>query len=235
MAAAAERAGIVDQVGLILRRSPAFGLVRELLADPAAGRPMTVVFRDDQFIPIRGLRLDVAGRARQGRRRHPARALDPRPRHADPSARRPATSVACRTATFHDLPGIEDVAVATIGFESGATASLTSVWHDVDERPRLRRVEVFCERAWICLEGDWSGPVRWRFAGDAGGDGARGRRPRRRGPRPRRSARQPGRLVPASRRDGRPAWPSLEDAVRAHELTDACYASAAAGGKPVPV
>ena len=41
------------------------------------------------------------------------------------------------------------------------------MWHDIDERPSLRRVEVFCERAYIAVEGDWVGPVRWRFAGDA--------------------------------------------------------------------
>jgi len=34
---------------------------------------------------------------------------------------------------------------------------------------------------------------------------------------------------------GTPAWPSLSDAVRAHELTDACYASAAEGGTPIQV
>ena len=55
---------------------------------------------------------------------------------------------------------------------------------------------------------------------------------RRRGAR----ARQPRRLVPAGRSPTDAlAWPSPRDAVRAHELADACYASAAAGGTPVAV
>ena len=50
-----EGAGVTNQVGLVLRRSPAFTLARQLLADPAAGRVMAVVLRDDQFIPTQGM------------------------------------------------------------------------------------------------------------------------------------------------------------------------------------
>ena len=44
--------GTVNQVGLVLRHSPAYTLARRLVNDPVAGRIMTVVFRDDQFIQI---------------------------------------------------------------------------------------------------------------------------------------------------------------------------------------
>src|SRR4051794_18360742 len=54
MADAVGRAGVTNQVGLILRRSPAYLLARHLIDEPAAGRVMTVIFRDDQFIPIQG-------------------------------------------------------------------------------------------------------------------------------------------------------------------------------------
>ena len=37
---------------------------------------------------------------------------------------------------------------------------MTSVWHDVLERPSLRHVEVFCERLYVELVDDWLGPVR---------------------------------------------------------------------------
>ena len=74
--------GLVHQVGLILRRSPAFLLLKDLVADPASGRVMSVVFRDDQYIPMQGhVRLDVAGRQGEGRLGHAPRALHPRPRH----------------------------------------------------------------------------------------------------------------------------------------------------------
>jgi predicted dehydrogenase len=109
------------------------------------------------------------------------------------------------------------------------------VWHDVDERPSLRRVEVLCERAHITVEGDWFGPVVWRYAGDAAesalADDELVAETRRRGVR---LGNPDGSFLRAIR-DGGPAWPSLRDAVRAHELADACYASAALDGVPVAV
>ena len=47
-----------------------------------------------------------------------------------------------------------------------------SVWHDLLERPSLRRVEVICERAHFWLEDDVWGPVHWtRPGGDEGSVG----------------------------------------------------------------
>ncbi|MEZ5262430.1 MAG: Gfo/Idh/MocA family oxidoreductase [Acidimicrobiales bacterium] len=54
MAAAVQRAGVVHQVGLVLRSVPGFALLRALLREPAAGRLSTVVFRDDQELPVGG-------------------------------------------------------------------------------------------------------------------------------------------------------------------------------------
>ena len=235
MASAVEQAGVIAQVGLVLRRSPAFGLAGSLLADERAGRVMAVVFRDDQFIPIRGhygstWRAEVALAGAGTLLEHSIHDLDLLEHLLGPAA-----TVACRTSTFHELPGIDDVAVATLGFVSGATASLTSVWHDVDERGSLRRVEILCERAFITVEGDWLGPVRWRYAGEAGESVLEGddlaAETKRRGVR---LGNPDGSFLRAIR-DRRPAWPSLRDAVRAHELADACYASAALGGDPVAV
>ena len=228
--AAAERAEIVNQCGLILRRSPAFGLVQRLLADPAAGRPMAVVFRDDQFIPVRGT---YGSDWRADPRRAGAGTLLEHSIHDLDLLQwllGPVSTVACRTEAFHGLPGIEDVAAATVAFESGATASLVSVWHDLDERPSLRHVELFCERAYMAVEGDWSGPVRYRFAGDAEETEVEGEElpaeARRRGAR---LGNPDGSFLRAIR-DGRPAWPSFRDALAAHDLVDACYRSAADGG-----
>lgn len=236
MADAVEAAGVVAQVGLVLRRSPAFELARSLVTDERAGRLMAVVFRDDQFIPIRGY---YGSDWRADRERAGAGTLLEHSIHDLDLLERlcgPATSVACRTSAFHELPGIDDVAAVTLGFASGATAQLTSVWHDVDERGSLRRVELLCERAFVVVEGDWFGPVRWRYAGDEEETVLEGdalveecrRRPELRIGNP------DGSFLRAVR-EGRPAWPSLRDAVRAHELADACYASAALGGAPVAV
>ncbi|MUH51503.1 MAG: hypothetical protein F2789_09860, partial [Actinobacteria bacterium] len=54
MAASVDRAGITNQVGLVLRRSPAYLWARHLVTEATAGRVMAVVFRDDQFIPVQG-------------------------------------------------------------------------------------------------------------------------------------------------------------------------------------
>ena len=54
MEATVAAAGLTNQVGLVLRRSAAYNWAKHLIDDPAAGRVMTVVFRDDQFIPIQG-------------------------------------------------------------------------------------------------------------------------------------------------------------------------------------
>ena len=55
MAAAAGGAGIVNQVGLVLRFLPAMNWLRHLVTNLDGGRVMSVVFRDDQYIPIQGM------------------------------------------------------------------------------------------------------------------------------------------------------------------------------------
>ena len=63
------------------------------------------------------------------------------------------------TAETFGYPGIEDVATLRCGFDSGATATLTSVWHQVLSRPSTRRLELFCEDAMLWTEDDYLGPV----------------------------------------------------------------------------
>ena len=83
MTDAVARAGVTNQVGLVLRHSPSFRWLHHQVSDPAAGPLMNVVFRDDQYLPIQGLYGSTWRADRdQGRRRHPAGALDPRPRPA---------------------------------------------------------------------------------------------------------------------------------------------------------
>lgn len=232
MATAVERAGVVNQVGLVLRHSPAFALLRSLIADPAAGRLMTIIFRDDQFLPTRGYygstwRGDRALAGAGTLLEHSIHDVDLIEWLAGP-----AETVSCHTSSFHGLEGIEDLAALTLTFAGGATAQLTSVWHDIDERGSLRFVEVFCERLWMCLEGDWEGPVRWQFTG-AEANALQGAEleaeARRRGAR---LGNPDGAFVRAVAA-GRPAWPTLRDAVRPHQIVDAAYASAAQGGAVV--
>ena len=236
MAARVAEAQVPNQVGLVLRRSPAFAKLGELVHDPAAGRLMTVVFRDDQYLPVRGTyastwrgEVDKVGAgALLEHSIHDVDILE--------AVVGPITDVSARSAEFHGLTGIEDLVVATVGFGGGAVGTLTSVWHDIDARGSLRRLEVFCERALFTLEGDWFGPLTWerddgstgRLEGDELVAAAEHLLPAG-------EDRNPDGAFLRAIRDGRPCTPDFATAVRAHEVTEALYASARAGGAPAVV
>ena len=234
MADAVAAAGVVNQVGLVLRHSPAFGLMKAIASDPTSGRPMSVVFRDDQFIPIQGSyrstwRGDVTKAGAGTLLEHSIHDLDMLEHVLGP-----VVEISARTAGFHAIPGIEDVATLALRFECGAIGTLTSIWHDVLERPSLRRVELFCERAYAVLEGDWFGPVSWTTTGaepERREFGDLEQEAQTRGA----ALGNPDALFIDAVVAKTPAWPSFADALRAHVLADAAYRSAAAGGAPVDV
>ncbi|MEY2465107.1 MAG: hypothetical protein QOH64_3245 [Acidimicrobiaceae bacterium] len=229
-----ERAGVVNQVGLVLRHSPAFGMLKALAADERSGRPMSIVFRDDQYIPIQGgygstWRGDVTKAGAGTLLEHSIHDLDMLEHVVGPIA-----SVSARSSSFHAIPGIEDSVALTLAFANGAVGTLVSVWHDVMERPSLRRIELFCERSYSLVEGDWFGPVTSTTTGEqqivlegseleaeAASRGAVLGNP-------------DGAFVDAIAK-GEPAWPSFADALRAHVVADAVYRSAASGGDAVAV
>lgn len=233
MVGAVEAAGVVNQVGLVLRFLPSFRWVRHLVGDPRAGRVLAVVFRDDQYIPDQGIygstwRVDATRSGRGTLLEHSIHDVDILQWLLGPVD---AVSATVREVHGHDR--IDDVAVARLDFADGAVATLTSVWHDVLERPSLRRVEVLCERLFVALEGDFTGPVRWQFTGEGervlegealaaavadAGDTA--------------TVNSATAFLSAVR-DGTPALPSLAEALPAHRVVDAIYASAADGGEVV--
>jgi predicted dehydrogenase len=235
MVAAVARAGVVNQVGLVLRFLPSFRWVRRLVRDERAGRVLAVVFRDDQYIPDQGIygsawRTDATLAGRGALLEHSIHDVD-----ILQWLLGPVTAVSATTRAVHGHDGIDDVAVARLDFAGGPAATLTSVWHDVLERPSLRRVEVLCERLFVALEGDFAGPVRWQFAGEeenvlAGRDLALAIA----------EAGDSKTVNPATAfltavRDGTPAHPSLAEAVPAHRVVDAIYASAESSGAVVRV
>jgi predicted dehydrogenase len=229
IARACEDAGVVAQVGLVLRRSPTFGLARELLRDPAAGRPMAVVFRDDQFIPNRGhygstWRVDASLAGRGTLLEHSIHDVDMLQWLLGP-----VSAVSCTTREHHGYDRIDDLAAARLEFDSGAVVQLTSVWHDIMERGSLRHVEVFCDNLYVKLEDDRLGPIRWEFSGE----------PEQclEGEATLEFLRKAGDRMPSLERnfltairDGGAATPTLRDAVSAHQIVDALYASADGGG-----
>ncbi|MGH9275067.1 MAG: Gfo/Idh/MocA family protein [Acidimicrobiales bacterium] len=236
MTATVHAAGVINQVGLVLRTSPSFLELEHQLADPRNGRVQAVVLRDDQFLPVQGMygstwRGDVARAGSGTMLEHSIHDVD-----ALEWLLGPIASVSARSSTFHGNPGIEDTVVVGMGFESQAQGSLTSVWHQLLERPSLRRIEVICERAFLTLEHDVTGPVTWtRPDGDSGAlegealfaaviDRHGGRLPN-----------QDRAFVEAVASGVPGPDPDLRTALRAHEVVDAVYRSAADGGAAVDV
>ena len=235
MAGLVADAGVTNQVGLVLRSSPALLAARRLVSDEVSGRVMSVVFRDDQYLPNQGMyrstwRGEVAKAGGGTLLEHSVHDVDVLEWLVGS-----IESVSAQSADFHGLDGIEDVVSASVRFAGGALGALVSVWHDVLPRPSLRRIEVFCERLWCCVEGDWWGPVRWTLAD--GSDGVL------EGPdlfmlAPSTDCAYAGPGNPdagfvRAAAEGAPAFPDLAVAVRAHEVLDAMYRSADDGGAPV--
>jgi predicted dehydrogenase len=236
---AVERAGVPNMVGLVLRSSPALLALRELVRDPEVGRVISVVFRDDQYLPTQGMygstwRAEVDKAGSGVLLEHSIHDLD-----VLEWLFGEVDSVVARESHVHGLEGIEDSVSVLAGLRSGATVTLTSVWHDVLSRPSQRRMEVFCERALLTLEGDVFGPVRRQDSeGELVLDGDelaawlvdRGV--------PLVSAEQhfltavracaEGAAVPA-------LDPDVHHALRAHVLADAVYRSSRNGGVPLTV
>ncbi len=233
MAEAARVAGITNQVGLVLRRSAPFLWAKHLIDDPSAGRVMSVVFRDDQFIPIQG---HYASTWRSDKSRAGAGTLLEHSIHDIDMLRfliGEVALVSAHTSNFHGHDGIEDVATVAIRFTSGATATLSSIWHDNLTRPSMRRIEVFCERRTITIEGDTAaGPVSWSDAdgavGSLGAEDLESSVSKLRDG----SDNQDTEFIRALI-EGTTASPDLYEAVAAHRIVDAIYASAAAKGSPV--
>ena len=232
-----ERSGVPNVVGLVLRTSPALAAVRSLVRDERSGPVVNVVFRDDQYLPTQGM---YASTWRGDRTLAGSGTLLEHSIHDVDILEwllGDVASVAAHTSTYHGLDGIEDSVSVLLRFAGGATGTLSSVWHDVLSRPSQRRMEIFCERALITLEGDLFGPVRYQttdeelvLEGDALIEWLAGRGV------PLPTSEQE--FVAAVRELGAggtpgPLSPGVRDALRAHELVDAIYRSAEAGGAPV--
>jgi predicted dehydrogenase len=230
MTEAVTAAGVVNQVGLVLRSSPAFLELKHQIEDPRSGRVQAVVLRDDQFLPVQGMygstwRADPARAGAGTMLEHSIHDVDILEWLVGPVA-----SASARSSTFHDNPGIEDTVAATMEVAGGAQVSLTSVWHQLLERPSLRRVEVICEHAFLTLEHDVLGPVTWTRPSEQGAlEGAElfsAVAARHDGHQPN----QDRGFVEAVASGEPGPHPDFRTALRAHQVVDAIYRSAAAGG-----
>ena len=225
----------------VTRSAPVFRALRDLVTGGDLGAPMAAVFRDDQYFPIQGFygstwRKDVVHAGGGTLIEHSIHDVDVL--HwllGDPAF------VAARTASRFGHPGIEDTAAATFSFGDGSVAQLTSVWHQVLTRESGRHLEVFCERAALWTDDDYLGPLYVQTS-----DGTR----EVASPLPEWADRLTVPEVYAKpiahygaaakafldgltdhARGG--GHPGATEALAAHELVDAEYRSAAAGGAPL--
>lgn len=237
LTAAVQAAGVTNQVGLILRFSPVFVVLKELIAEPRLGRPMALIFRDDQFFPIQGhyastWRKEFALTGGGALIEHSIHDLDLlRWLLGEPAWLR------AETRNFAGLEGIEDLAQVTLGYAGGCVATLISIWHNVLSRPSLRQIEIFFENGYFALDRDFLGSIRthttWggeqelsdaelfdRYCAIAGVEREAEREAAQRW-----SLQDLAFLRAAAA--SRPAFPDFAVALRAHELVDAVYRAAA--------
>ncbi len=242
MVAAVEKAGVKSGVGLVLRHSPILNVLKSQTEDPTLGRLMVIVFRDDQFFPIQG---HYASDWRKDRRQAGAGTLLEHSIH-DVDVLRwlggDVQRVRGLVRNFAGHEGIEDLAVATLEFEDGATAQLSSIWHNVLGRPSTRRLELFYENGVFFLDNDFLGPiylqtharaaevipeeeVRTRYLRSLGLDEpslAEGLR----------YSLEQFFFLRAVAADEQP-FPDFRVALEAHKVVDAIYRSAALGGEAI--
>ena len=150
---------VPHQVGLVLRWSPVFEMVAQIVASEEYGAVQAAVLRDDQYFPVQGMygstwRGDVARSGGGTLIEHSIHDLDVlRWVLGDP------LDVAGRVTNRFGYPGIDDIATVQMTYPNGAQATLVSVWHQILSRGSGRRLEVFCERAYLHTVDDYLGPL----------------------------------------------------------------------------
>jgi predicted dehydrogenase len=235
---------VPHQVGLVLRFAPVFAKAAELVGSGRYGRPLTTILRDDQYFPIQGMygstwrkeRSTAGGGTLIEHSIHDIDVLrwilgDPR-------------NVSGTTACAFGYEGIEDLASLTLRYSSGATAQLVSVWHQVMSRGSSRRLEIFCEDAYLWTEDDYLGPLHVETSdGTEVIDGASPdwagalRVPEVYEKAVAHYASQSKHFLDELAAHGSEArgFPGAAEALAAHRIVDAAYRSAAAGSTPVPL
>jgi len=235
MTAQVEAQNLTHQVGLVLHFSPIYRVLQDLMSQ-GWGPLLSAHMRDDQYFPVAG---SYGSSWRADPERAGAGTLLEHSIHDLDLFRRLFGEVAqvhCHTRETSGHPGIEDVAQVQFQHAAGHATSLASIWHNVSSRESSRMLEVFFERARFTTEQDYFGAIHMeiedrpavtlsqdevltRFMTLEGLDPAE------------EDLRSLGGL--GDRRflqaalAGEPATPSFSDALKAHELIDRCYRSAA--------
>ena len=231
---------VPHQVGLVLRFAPVFANVAEIVASGRYGRPLTTNLRDDQYFPIQGM---YGSTWRKDRNAAGGGTLIEHSIHdvdvlrwilGDPVA------VNASTACAFGYEGIEDLASLTLRYAGGSTAQLVSVWHQVLSRGSSRRLEIFCEEAYLWTEDDYLGPLHVETS--AGTEVVEAPPPEWVGAlrvpevfekAVAHYASQAKHFLDVLAAGGTRGFPGAGEALAAHRIVDAAYRSAAQGSLPM--
>ncbi len=159
MAGAIRASGVLSQVGLVLRFSPVYTVIRAMASEKTAGALLAATMRDDQDFPTRGVhnsawRNDPSLTAGGTLIEHSVHDFDLMTWMFGPVRR-----VYCRTRNLNGAGGIEDFGATELEFASGLHGQLTSIWHRMIGRPSNRRIEVFAENLFVASDYDSTGPI----------------------------------------------------------------------------
>ncbi len=159
MASAIKTSGVTSQVGLVLRFSPVYNVIKSMFKQQDVGRLLSVTMRDDQDFPTRGVhasawRNDPSLTAGGTLIEHSVHDFDLLTWMFGPVA-----SLNCRTRNLNGADGVEDFGATTMEFTGGFHGQLTSIWHKMMGRPSSRRLEVFAENLFVASDADTLGPI----------------------------------------------------------------------------
>ncbi|MBI5370152.1 Gfo/Idh/MocA family oxidoreductase [Candidatus Uhrbacteria bacterium] len=142
------------QVGFVLRYAPTYHALKKMLVTHADVSPLrTVILRDDQVFPIQGIshftdwrsRVELAGAGVLIE--HGIHDIDLFEWLFGPIKR-----VSARMSNFAGYPGIEDYIEIRMEFESGVSANMIHVWHEIGAHQSIRHFEIFFQKALITLD-----------------------------------------------------------------------------------
>ncbi len=162
MASAIKASGVKSQVGLVLRFSPVYNVIKAMFKEPAVGRLLSVTMRDDQDFPTRGVhasawRNDPSLTAGGTLIEHSVHDFDLLTWMFGP-----VTSLTCSTRNLNGADGVEDFGATAMEFAGGSHGQLTSIWHKMMGRPSNRRIEVFAENLFVASDADTLGPITFQ-------------------------------------------------------------------------
>ncbi len=140
------------QVGFVLRYAPVYHALKKIMVAQTSTL-RTVILRDDQVFPIKGIshftdwrsRVELAGAGVLIE--HGIHDLDLFQWLFGRVKR-----VSARMNNFAGYPGIEDYIEIRFEFEDGLTANMIHIWHDIGAHQSIRHFEIFYHQALVTLD-----------------------------------------------------------------------------------